>query len=371
MKFAIDCRMMGPEQTRGIGRYIQELVRAMLKDAPEHRYVLLMRDPDHSPFQGNVSVEHVRADVPWYGVTEQVKMPGIIARTQSDLIHVPHWNVPVMSRVPRVVTIHDLTLLDEPVSAKVTTRGPVVAAVKYAGYRVSLSYALHSRRILVPTEWVASEIRRQFPYVTTPIDVTGEGMPDVNPSSWSDADQAHPYLLYVGSAYPHKNLELLLDAWKIIAVRHPELSLVIAGEKDVFMGRLEDRVRRDGLQPVRFMGRVTDEELGKLYAKALAFMFPSRNEGFGLPPLEAMAYGCPVIAARATSLPEVLGEEGVIFFQPSGTDGILDAVQTVLRDPVGVRVRARQAVSALRARHNWRTAAERTLAAYEAAVRSR
>ena len=311
MRITLDARMMGPENTRGIGRSIAELVRSMLRAAPQHRYALLARKPELSPFLGHPSVEHIGADFGWYGPAEQLALPPLIRRTRPDIFHAPHWNVPVLSRVPRIVTIHDLILLEEPLSANATTRGPAVAAVKRLGYRVSLHDALfRSRRILVPTEFVADWIKRRFPRLTTPIDVTGEGMPTVksqipNPKSqtsskspdWSEPDLNQPYLLYVGSAYPHKNLERLLEAWKIIAQRHAALTLVLAGERDVFMRRLEERVKASGHTQVRFFGRVSDEELSRLYEQALAFVFPSRLEGFGLPPLEALAHGCPVAAS--------------------------------------------------------------------------
>jgi glycosyltransferase involved in cell wall biosynthesis len=366
MRVTIDARMMSPGRTRGIGRYIEELVRAMLDAGSDHRFTLIVRDGNQSPFHGHTSVEHVVTDVPWYGFAEQIRMLSILAKTKPDLVHVPHWNVPVMSGLPRVVTIHDLVLLEEPASAKVTTRGPFVATMKRAGYHIALRAAMGgSHRILVPTQWVADDIKRHFPSLNVPVDVTGEGMPEIDQAMWSDADANDPYLLYVGSAYPHKNLDVLLDAWKTISAESPHLSLVMAGEKDVFMGRLEDRVKKEGLGRVRFLGRVSDDELSKLYSRAVAFVFPSRNEGFGLPPLEAMAHGCPALVAQATCLPEVLGEGGVIFFQPSGADAILGAVRTVLRDPVGVRDRARKAAVALKQKHSWKRAAESTLAAYE------
>jgi glycosyltransferase involved in cell wall biosynthesis len=384
MRITIDARMMGPQHTRGIGRYIEELVRAMVHVAPEHRYALLVRDPEESPFHGHASVEHVEADVPWYGLAEQVRLPSIIAKTKPDLFHAPHWNVPITCHggrdrrgVPRVVTIHDLILLEEPLSANVTTRGPVVTAIKRLGYRVALHDALfRSRRILVPTMFVADWIRKRFPSLRTPVDVTGEGMPGGEGGGrWAvgggTVRKNQPFLLYVGSAYPHKNLDLLVRAWERLAPRHPDLSLVVAGELDAFMSRVKKEVESRNLPRVRFLGRVGEEELSVLYEEATAFVFPSRLEGFGLPPLEALAHGCPVVASRAASLPEVLGEDGAIFFEPSSPDGIVKAVETVLRDPGGVRERVRQVVAALRERHSWRRAAENTLRAYEQAASSR
>lgn len=369
MRITLDARMMGATHTRGIGRYIEELVRGMIQVAPEHRYILLMRQPEQSPFQGHASVEHVVADVPWYGFSEQLKMPGLLAQTKPDIVHVPHWNVPVLSSLPRVVTIHDLLLLDDPESAKVSTRHPIVASIKRLGYTTALRAALGaSRNVLVPTQWVANDIKKRFPGVKTPITVTGEGMPEAMSAMWQDADLIDPYLLYVGSAYPHKNLDSLFDAWKKLVPQHPTVSLVMAGERDVFMQRLEARVEHEQLPRVRFLGRVTDEQLSILYSKALALVYPSKNEGFGLPPLEAFAHGCPVIAARATSLPEVLGEQSATFFEPGASDDILRAIETVLGDPMRARVNARQSVPALQQRHSWMRAAEHTLKAYQQAV---
>lgn len=362
--------MMGAGNTRGIGRYTEELIRAMVQIAPQHRYVLAMRQPDTSPFQGNPSVEHVSADVAWYGLGEQIYMPGILSATKPDIVHVPHWNVPVFSALRRVVTIHDLLLLSEPASAKTSTRDPITKAIKRLGHRLVLTSALtSSRQVLVPTEWVAADIKKHFPELRTPIQVTGEGMPEGLSAFWQDADPSDPYLLYVGSAYPHKNLDQLLEAWKQLAATHPQLTLKLVGERDVFMKRLEDCVQQEKVPRVVFTGRVTDEALTDLYAKALALVFPSRNEGFGLPPLEALAHGIPVVAARSSCLPEVLGEASAVFFEPGSQNDILRAIETVLRDPVGAREKARLSVPALERNHRWQHAAERTLQAYEQAVR--
>jgi glycosyltransferase involved in cell wall biosynthesis len=363
MRITIDARMMSPGVTRGIGRYIEELVKAMAVEESEHQFTIIVR---RKSSEVPVNVTQVIVDILWYGVAEQLKMPGVIAATRPDLVHVPHWNVPIFSRVPRVVTIHDLLLLSEPASAKITTRGPAVAWIKRMGHRFVLQRALFgSQMILVPTQYVAGDIRRHFPSLKTPIVVTGEGMPMVDEQKWSEPAAEKPYLLYVGSAYPHKGLDLLLDAWRELSAHHPQLSLVLAGERDVFMKRLEGRVAREHLPRVQFPGRVSEAELPGLYAKATAFVFPSRQEGFGLPPLEAMAYGCPVISADSTCLPEVLGTQGVTFFRTGDSGDILRAIGTVLQDPQGFRIAARTAVVGLAKRHSWKDAAGTTLKAYQ------
>jgi glycosyltransferase involved in cell wall biosynthesis len=370
MRITIDARMMGAERTRGIGRLVEEIVRAMLEVNPNHTYIILERHPDASPFLGHPSVEHVKADIPWYGLAEQIRMPGIVKRTNPDILLVPHWNVPTLLRIPRAVFIHDLILLDEPASSKATTRGPLVAWAKRFGYLVALQNALtRSRVILVPTACVRERIAAHFPSLETPVVVAGEGMPSVPMTEWTDPDHAHPYLLYVGSAYPHKNLEHLLIAWSVIEKRHPSLSLTIAGEHDVFMKRVKERAASLALPRISFPGAVTDERLRSLYAGATAFVYPSRSEGFGLPPLEALAHGIPVAVSDIPSLREVLGNEGILTFQGDDPDDIVRAVETVLQNPYGARGRARDIVPNLRERHDWRRAARVCLEALERAVR--
>jgi len=392
MRICFDARMMGPRNTRGIGRYAEEIIRAMLDLKSGHRFVLLERDPPASPFKDHPDIEHVGANIPWYTLKEQLTMPKLIASSSADLLHVPHWNVSIFSNSqspipnPRVVTIHDLILLEEPASANVTTRGPIVAGIKRIAYRIVLRNALfRSREILVPTEHVKERIAFHFKDLKTPITVTGEGMPEVVESAWQEPDLEHPYFMTVGSAYPHKNLERVLEAWKAVSEKHPGVRLLIVGKKDQFMERLMETAKGlelrakspsgpqpsalNSKQPITFLGDVSDEELRTLYARAHALIFPSRWEGFGLPPLEALAAGCPVISSDASCMPEVLGREGILYFNPASADGIVRSVETVLRNPGGVRREARRIIPALRKRHDWKAAAARTLEAYERAVK--
>ncbi|MFH1077830.1 MAG: glycosyltransferase family 1 protein [Patescibacteria group bacterium] len=366
MRIGIDARMMTPKATRGIGRYVEELVRALLAVAPEHRYVLVTRRPIH-PFSAHPSVETVVADVPWYGLAEQTRMPFVLASLKADVVHVPHWNVPVAYGGPLVITIHDLLLRHEPMSARISTRHPAIASVKRFGYRMALATAIrHAKKILVPTRFTADDLTRLYPKAAGKVVVTGEGMGRRNmfPPNPPRQPASSNYLLYVGSAYPHKGLDLLIEAWPRLELEHPDLHLKIAGSEDVFMRRMRDTVRDAKLSRVEFLGYVRDEELLKLYREALALVFPSRFEGFGLPPLEAIQAGCPVVCSDAAALPEVLGNDGAFFFPSGSKDGILRAIETVLQDPEAARRKAAAALPELRRRHDWSLAAECTLEAY-------
>ncbi len=378
MKIAIDARMMGPDATRGIGRYVEELVGAMLAIAPEHRYVLVTRTLTHR-FVDHPSVETIVANVPWYGVAEQVRMPKVFAAIQADLVHVPHWNVPVRYHGPLIVTIHDLILRHTPDSAKISTRSAPARWIKRLGYRFVLGRAIsHASKILVPTQYVAKDVGRFYPASRTKLCVTGEGMPGLEIRSVKPEDQEGsdhelratsfagnaPYLLYVGSAYPHKGLEDLLSAWQEIASAYPDLHLKIAGERDGFMQKIETSVTSQQLPRITFLGRVSDTDLKGLYEQAAGFVFPSHDEGFGLPPLEALAHGCPVLSSDAGPLPEVLGPDGAIFFRVGQPNAILAAVHTLMSDQETARRKAVSAARSLALRHSWTHAARATLDAY-------
>lgn len=363
MRIAIDARMMGPENTRGIGRYIEELVRSMLEQGPENYYVLIVRKPDH-PFKDEPNVETVIADVPWYGLAEQLKMPAILRGIRADFVHVPHWNVPLLYRGPLVVTIHDLLLRHFPLSAKTSTRSWPTRLMKRLLYRLVLADAIgRASRILVPTGFVNNDIISFYPSAQGKIVVTGEGMPEIRSMKGQDI-AVPPYLLYVGSAYPHKGLEDLLAVWPKVVDNHPELRLLLVGELDIFMRRLKADASERNISNIDFLGRVSDERLSELYSGAKAFVFPSYFEGFGLPPLEALSHGCPVISSDAACMPEVLGKNGATYFRAGDSSGILLAVEKVLADTEKAKLAARQAAQGLVRRHSWLKTAQLTLLAY-------
>lgn len=376
MRICIDARMMGPENTRGIGRYIEELVRALLAADSGDKYVLVTRTAEH-PFKGHPAVETLVADVRWYGLVEQRLMPGVFRRAKVNLVYVPHWNVPLLYRGPLVVTIHDLLLRHFPMSAKTSTRAWPTRLAKRLLYRVVVANAVvHARRILVPTEFVKSDVESFYPSAKGKVVVTGEGMPMLGRSGLGagtapEPDPQNPapnYLLYVGSAYPHKGLDDLLAAWPKIRARHPGLSLLMVGEKDVFMRRVEESAKAKGLEGVKFLNRVEDAELSRLYSGASAFVFPTHFEGFGLPPLEALALGCPVVATDIPVLREVLGKNGATYFRQGDSDGILAAVESVLAQPEKYRSDAREAARNLQGRHAWSRTAGLTSEAFRQAL---
>ncbi|NBS41728.1 glycosyltransferase family 1 protein, partial [bacterium] len=142
-----------------------------------------------------------------------------------------------------------------------------------------------------------------------------------------------PYLLYVGNAYPHKNLESLLHAYSFFVRLHPDVHLVLAGRNDIFYKRLQKELDEIEVprENVRFVMNPTDAELAELYRGAALYLFPSKAEGFGLPPLEAMSAGVPVAAARIPALTEILGDAAT-YFSPDDIEEMVEVMEKALTD---------------------------------------
>ncbi|PJE76936.1 hypothetical protein COV05_01960 [Candidatus Uhrbacteria bacterium CG10_big_fil_rev_8_21_14_0_10_48_16] len=366
MRIGIDTRMLGPTVGGGgLGRYVEELSHELLQLDHKNRYVLFLKKENFESIQGDC--EKRLADVHWYTAKEQLVLPKLIDQEGLDLIHFPHWNVPLRLRTPFVVTIHDLILLEEPRSAKATTRHPLIYALKYQAYRFVLRSALkRSRAIIAVSEYTKSAILNHFPWVPSEkIHVVYEGITNLSslqPSNTSPKNA--PYFLYVGNAYPHKNLESLLHAFSFFHKIHPEVQLILAGRDDLFYQRLKKELSEIDVHPeaVTFVLNPTDQELADLYRNATLYLFPSRSEGFGLPPLEAMSFGVPVAAARRTSLPEILGE-AALYFDPDDIEDMVATMEQALTDKP-LREHLTQKGHEQIKRYSWKTMADKILEIY-------
>lgn len=329
MRIGIDARFYGPRTGGGgIGRYVAELVTHLqLVDRTNSYVIFLRKDNFHECAIKNANFTKRLVDVPWYTLEEQRVMPREVAAANVHFMHYPHWNVPIFSRVPFVVTIHDLILLEDPQSARASTRHPFLHGVKQVGHRLALEHAVHrSKHIITVSEYTKGSLLRHFRVRAQKISVIPNGVGKPQGGSRVNLRALgvyEPYFLYVGNAYPHKNLEMLLDAFALFRARHATVQLVLAGRRDMFSRQLEHYARDVGIPPqaIRFIDLPTDQELAGLYAHANLFVYPSRIEGFGIPPLEAMSHGTPVAASRAGAIPEVLGNHAR-YFHPDDSAGL-------------------------------------------------
>jgi glycosyltransferase involved in cell wall biosynthesis len=366
VKIGIDARN---DQT-GVGRYTYSLIRELATIDRQNEYILFQGREGHENYAPpGPNFRSVEAEIPWFTVREQLSMPRLLARERLDLVHYPHLTVPLTSTTPFVVTIHDLNYLDPDATRRATGRGAFRHAVLQAGYRFGLAKARRARQIIAVSEHTRDEVARVLRVESSRIAVTHEG---VDPAGSVEPDPAilrrlgldGPFFLYVGAAYPYKNLPRLIDAFARVSGYY---RLVLAGDQEDFGAALQQQVRTLGLgERVAFPGRVTDAELAALYDAALAYAFVSRREGFGLPALEAMAAGVPVVAARAGSLPEVCGE-AARYCDPMDLDSIATALSEVATD---TRLRTRlEALGRQRvAEFSWTRTAEQTLNVYRGAL---
>jgi len=349
----IDCRMAG---WSGIGRYTHGLVRGLAATG-ELSMVLFGADGDAPILPDAERVSTVTGSRSPFSLGGMREFAQVIDTMSPDLVHCPHIPTPSRVAVPVVVTIHDLIpLVVHGVMPSLVRRGMfsylTARAVRLAG------------RVIVPSTATATDVAHRFPVALGKIAVIAEAADDFTAGDLESrvpgtTELSPPYLLSMGNTKPHKDLPTLLEAFDRLAASHPELHLVLVGEQSP---GLLDRLPPETRQRVRFTGRVSDAQLRRLYSDAVAFAFPSRYEGFGLPPLEAMALGTPVVVARAASLPEVVGE-AALFFEPGDSEGLAAQLGRLLVDSES-RARLVAAGRCRAAELTWDRAARATIGVY-------
>ena len=336
---AFDARMEGRS---GIGRYIRELSGALVQKTGAGRF------------------RFIRTGPPIYGLREQWAVPA--AARGADLLHVPHFNIPVFYRGRLVVTVHDLTYLHQ--------RETPPAARAYVRFMLS-QIARKAAAVITVSEASKADLLRQTRIRPERVWVTYEA---ASPTFRKQAPEAlaavrrryglgRPFVLTVGNLKPHKNLPFLLDAMDLARKRGLPHELVLAGRADHTSGKLLERIGR--APHVKYLDEVPDPDLAALYGACDAFVMPSLREGFGLPAVEAMACGAPVLVSDRTSLPEVTGEAGMIF-DPQRIDDLAGLLYNLLQD---MDLREIQSQKSLRqaSRFSWERTAQGTLDAYRSA----
>jgi len=297
MRIGIDARKIADF---GIGTYIRGLLQELAAGGDDTFVAFAPKRLAHLIPAG---VEHVTVDAPHYSIRELLILGRAVDRAKLDLFHAPHYVVP-FTRVPFVVTIHDLIHL----------RNPNPIARLYARQMIGRAVR-RSRRVLTVSEAVRREIVSTFGCAEDHVIVTPNGVGA--PFSESGRAAEGRYFLYVGNDKPHKNVDVLVDAFARIS----DASLVLTGAA---FERFKSRER------VVVTGFVDDAELAALYRGAIALVVPSREEGFGLPALEAMASGCAVITSNAAALIEITGD-AALHVEPDAAS-LADAMTRIASD---------------------------------------
>lgn len=363
MKIAIDARNLRSTS----GRYHRQLLNWLQQLDREHEYHVIMLKEDQEFWQPSAAnfKAHV---VPYENFTfgEQLGFKRWLKRLKPDLVHFLFPQQPVLHRGLRVTTVHDLTHVHfaSPKGNK------WVYAIKNRIYTWLIkNVSRRSTFVITPTNHVKNELVRWAKLKPDKVVVTYEAAEPMAPTASQPIPelQGKPFLLYVGTAFPYKNLARLTDAYAQLKQAMPTLQLAFAGKKTYFHEQLEAYVKKQNYPDVHFLDFVSEGQLVWLYQHARAYVFPSLSEGFGLPALEAMLFDLPVASSNATCLPEVYGA-GAAYFNPLDVNDMAQTIEELLADEEERKRLVQEARKQL-AKYSWEKMAKETLAIYQQAKR--
>ena len=371
MRIGIDARFFGPVG-KGLGRYTQKLIENLEKIDENNQYFIFLKKENFEDYQPkNENFHKVLADYHWYTFSEQIKFPRLLKKYKLDLVHFPHFNVPLFYFGKFIVTIHDLILLRFP-TIKSSTLSPLLYWLKFLVYKIVINSAIRrSNRIIAVSKFTKNDILENYPRIPgEKIIVTYEACDDYcffNPRPDEEILARYgiikPYLLYVGNAYPHKNPERLVSAFGELA-KHPlGLKLVFVGAEDYFYQRLKNFAADEKIENVIFAGFVPDYDLDAVFQNAIAYVRPSLYEGFELPPLEAMARGVPVICSDHLCAREIL-EDSAYYFDGEKIADIVRAIKAVSENE-NLRQSLVQKGYRQVKKYSWESMAQKTLEIYK------
>jgi glycosyltransferase involved in cell wall biosynthesis len=323
MKIGIDCRIYSSKFT-GIGRYVYELTERLTKFDDNNDYYLFFNNPEFDKYNPTNSRFHkVLADAPIYSLREHTHFNKILKKHKLDLMHFTHFNAPLFYKGPSIVTIHDLTLSFYPGKKK-----------RSIFHRVGYILTLHSavkkaKKVITISKNSKNDLKKLLKTSDEKIEIIYQGVSEkfqiihdsirIKKTLEKYDLEGGPFLLYTGVWRSHKNIPNMIKAFKKVReLSGEDIKLVITGKEDPYYPEVKNLPKElDVENDVIFTGLVDESELIDLYNAAEIYVFPSFYEGFGLPPLEAMACGTPVAASDASSIPEVCGKGNAVFFDPN------------------------------------------------------
>lgn len=367
-RVGFDARLAGSHHA-GIGRYSEELLRSLLDQtsASNLQWIIFVHDLQQLPWLKSSSQVELRVSkVKHYTLAEQTKWWWQLQTLNLDLLHVPHFNIPVLYQGKLVVTIHDL-LWHTHRDPQATTLPSWQHRLKYGAYRfVSQQAMLKAEKVLVPTNMVKKQVTKQIGKNEKVI-VTSEGLsesylnvPPVNASKKSKPKKERaPYFVYTGSLYPHKNVEVALQA----LTKLPQWEFYVVTARNVFTDQFIEKAKQLGVgKQVKIKHHLPDEQLINLYQNAVTLIQPSTAEGFGLTGLEAMAAGCSVIASQIPIFEEVYGPY-FHAFDPRDPNQLAQLLTKIYQAPDSAKRRKQAQVYA----HNfsWAPVANKTWQVYQ------
>lgn len=358
----IDARIR-PSST---GRYVDRLLEHLQVIDRDNRYTVLLDPKDKwKPNQENFKTLFCPYKKFSFNPLDQITFALFLYKLKPDLVHFAMTpQEPVFYFGKRVTTTHDLTMLRFARAGKLPA---IVHWVRMMGYRY-LFWQSHvqAKKIIVPTEYVRQDLIDLHSFAKDKIEVTLESSePPIKAKSRKLKGVDKPFIMHVGSPFPHKNIERLVEAFELIKLEQPDLKLVLAGKKEFYFNKLiDEKIKKSNYKSdIIIPGFIEDTELKWLYENASCYVLPSLSEGFGLPGLEAMAHGTPVASSDATCLPEVY-DDAAEYFDPFDIQSIAVVVNKILTDSKlanKLRTKGYRRVSSF----SWNKMAKETYSIYE------
>lgn len=364
MKIGIDARLYGPKHT-GIGRYTQNLLLQLINLDQENKFVLF-GDPDllKQDFDSS-QVDIVPLKTGIYSFSEQIVNLYKFKKQKLDLLHVPHFNAPILYDKPVVITLHDL-IKDFSTGVKTSTLPAWQYQIKRLGYKLVLNQNLKkAKAIITPSHYWKNYLINNLSLDPQKISVTYEAVSgdfkipqNVDKKVVSQYKLKKPFIIYTGNLYPHKNVDFLVKAVKQYNKdHHNKVTLALISARDAFHDKFSST------EHIKPLGYVPDEDLVQLYAQALALVQPSLLEGFGLTGLEAMKVGLPVLSSSASCLPEVYSD-AALYFDPHDQKDFILKLEKVVQDQ-DLRQKLSQEGKKHVTKFSWKKTALQTLQVYQ------
>lgn len=354
----IDARESGTSS----GRYIDKLIEHLHILKPKHRFIILAKT-HRLAYLESIAPKFliVKCDVKEFTFAEQTTLKQQIKSYEPDLVFFPFVQQPIFYSGKTITTMQDLTT----VRFRNPLKNWLVFTFKREVYKwVNKRAAKKSLHIITSTEFVKHDVMN-----FTGIDASKVSVIPLAADHIKESPEpikkliGKQFIMYVGRPLPHKNLLRLVGAFEILQRSHPDLRLVLVGKKDALYTQIEDQVRKRGIRNVIFTGFASEGELRWLYEHTAAYVFPSLSEGFGLPSIEAMLHGAPVVSSNASCLPEV-NKNGAIYFNPLDENDMSQNIQKVLENKqIANMLRKNGRVVA--GSYSWSAMAKQTLTVFE------
>lgn len=360
MHIAIDARIINSST----GRYVERLIHYLEKIDITNQYSILVRKKDETyyiPTNPNFTVRVAEFDN--YSLGEQIGFKFYLDKLGADLVHFCMPQQPLLYRGKSVMTMHDLNLLNTYNSDK---NWLVYHLKQLVGRYVFWSVARKSTHIITPSQYTKNDYVKFAKINPDKVTVTLEAADRYEGQLEPFGLPFERFIMYVGQQPDYKNIRRLAEAHQRLLIRYPDLGLILVGKLAPDAMANKKHFAKLGYKNILFTGFLPDSQKNWLLKNTRAYVFPSLMEGFGLPALEAMGEGAPVIASTATCIPEICGD-AAYYFDPTNVDDIADAIDRVLGDR-GLRAKLIHRGAKQFEKYSWKRMAEQTLAIYNKAL---